>query len=200
MKSVRNQILFTILAVMCCAAVFLGISFLMLSNTSKPVRQNESAIPYTESQDATPKGLLFNFLEGESVFINFDTEQNTTMIILLPHNCNETSVSEYGYVVFKRIKSDYTMLEGFIDRIGGIEFNNIRYTGVQITDELKHNADKQLRRDIISAIFEKIADKGLTSENLVFIIENSDTDFSFPDGYSLLMNIETLSRNVNFVN
>ena len=195
----RRQILLTVLAVMCCASIFLGVSYLMLKNEVKPTKQNDSTIPYTENED-TPKGLLFNFYEGGSVFINFDTSQDTTMIILLPHECDQSAVSEYGYTVFKRIKTDYAMLEGFIDRIGGIELQNMRYTGVQITEQLKHSVDKDLRRNIISAIFEKLAQNGLTSENLVFIIENSTTDFSFPDGYSLLSSIGALANNINFIN
>ena len=171
----------------------------MLKSSAEPTKQNESAIPYTENEDA-PKGLLFNFYEGGSVFVNFDTAQQTTMVILLPHDCDQTTVSDYGYTVFKRIKTDYAMLEGFIDRIGGIELQAMRYTGVQVTEQLKHSVDNDLRRNIISAVFEKLALNGLTSENLVFIIENSTTDFSFPDGYSLLSNIGALSKNINFIN
>ena len=195
----RRQILLTVLAVMCCASIFLGVSYLMLKSGAEPTKQNESAIPYTENEDA-PKGLLFNFYEGGSVFVNFDTAQQTTMVILLPHDCDQTAVCDYGYTVFKRIKTDYAMLEGFIDRIGGIELQDMRYTGVQVTEQLKHSVDNDLRRNIISAVFEKLALNGLTSENLVFIIENSTTDFSFPDGYSLLSNIGALSKNINFIN
>ncbi len=199
MKVIRKQLLLTVLAVLVCAAIFTGVSYLFLHTNSQPSDSTESLIPYTEN-DGTPKGLLFGFDEGGSVFLYFDTEQDNTMAILLPHDCDKEAVADYGYTVFRHIKTDYAMLEGFIDRIGGIEIDNMRYTGVQITEQLGHSVDKQLRRDIIAAIFEEIADDGLKSENLVYIIENSQTDFSFPDGYSLLGNIRSFASNLHFVN
>lgn len=199
MKIARRQVLLTIFAVMCCAAIFIGISVLMLRSQSQPIDKSESQVPYAEAE-GTPKGLLFNFDEGNSVFLYFNPDENNTMAILLPHDCDETAVANYGYTVFRRIKTDYDMLEEFIDRIGGIEIDNMRYTGVQITDMLRQSLDKQLRRNVISGIFNRIAKNSLTSENLVFIIENSNTSFSFPDGYSLLLEIQSLANNLYFVN
>ena len=92
------------------------------------------------------------------------------------------------------------MLEGFIDLIGGIELEKARCTGVQVSDMLCHDAQKEIRREIISAVFKRLASNGLSGEELVFVIENSDTDLSFPDGYSLLKNFEQLAKNIHFIN
>ena len=199
MKQAGKNVLIVILVVLCCAAVFTGISYLMLYTPSSQSSAKDDFVPYVESDD-TPKGILFGFDNGGSVFLYFDAKNPSTMVLLLPNGATPNDVDAYGYTVFRTVKTDYAMLEGFIERVGGIEIDNTRYTGVQISDMLRHDAQKPIRRQVISAIFKKLAANGLSSENLVYIIENSRTDLSFPDGYSLLTDIEKLSKNIHFIN
>ncbi|MBE6797500.1 MAG: hypothetical protein E7531_04090 [Ruminococcaceae bacterium] len=199
MKQASRSILIVILVVLCCAAVFTGLSFVMLRTPAEQSDSENNFVPYVENED-TPKGILFCFDEGGSVFFYFDSDSSSTAVLLLQNGATTADVDTYGYTVFRTVKTDYQMLEGFIDHIGGIELENTRYTGVQVSDMLCHDAQKEIRREIISAIFRHLASNGLSGEELVFIIENSDTDLSFPDGYSLLQSIEELTKNLHFIN
>lgn len=199
LKQASRSILIVVLVVLCCAAVFTGLSFVMLRTPAEQSDSDNNFVPYVENED-TPKGILFCFDEGGSVFFYFDTDSSSTAVLLLQNGATSDDVSAYGYTVFRTVKTDYQMLEGFIDHIGGIELENTRYTGVQVSDMLRHDAQKEIRREIISAIFKHLASNGLSGEELVFIIENSDTDLSFPDGYSLLQSIEKLAKNLHFIN
>ena len=92
----------------------------------------------------------------------------------------------------------------FIDLYGGLELETDsetgRYTGVQVTDMLAHSTGKALKKQITGGILDKILQNGFTKEQLLFIIENTETDFNYPDGYILIDNLRYPLRNIYFVN
>ncbi len=199
-----KKALYVALSILVSAAIFTGTAFLFLYDKSSPADNTLEGIPYYE-ETPSAVGLLFCFEEGGSVFLNLDFDENETRVLLLPNGANDTDVTAYGYTVFKTVKTDYECLSSVIDRLGGIELSDdtlgrLRYTGVQVTETLSHTAAEDIRREIISAVLEKIKAGAFTKEILVYIIENSDTSLSFPDAYGWLPHLQDIATDLQFIN
>lgn len=195
---------YVVLSVIVSAAVFTGAAFLFLREDSSHADNALEGVPYYEELP-NAVGLLFCFEEGGSVFLNLDFDENETRVLLLPNGANDSDVTRYGYTVFKTVKTDYECLSSVIDRLGGIELRDdtlglLRYTGVQVTETLSHTAAEDIRREIISAVFEKIKAGAFTKETLIYIIENSDTALSFPDAYAWLPHLQDIAADLQFIN
>ena len=77
----------------------------------------------------------------------------------------------------------------------------MRYTGVQVCNILAVNKDSiKTKRDVISAIFEKISKNGFSSEVLSCIINNTDTSLSAPDCFEWADYISDMCKSYNIVN
>ena len=200
----KQTILSVFLAVVCSAAIFVAFIFIFLNEPVSLVKGNTQSVPYGTYYDSESCGFLVRFRDGNAVFLNFDFEDSKTSVLLLPNGTGSDIVSTYGYTGYKTIDTDYAFLARFADRLGGIELNDgeksYKYTGVQLKDRLSSTTDKELRRQIIERFLGCFYSRGLTKEDLVFIIENTNTELNFPDAYNLAPAISDVSKTINFIN
>ncbi|MBQ3817178.1 MAG: hypothetical protein II802_02765, partial [Clostridia bacterium] len=111
----------------------------------------------------------------------------------------------YGYKINYRVSSDISLLAGIIDLVDGIEIpienEKLRYTGVQIADLVSTTVEKQvLKREITTALFDKISEVGLQKSDFVYIIENSETDLTVPQCYYWDEKIREMAQNTVILN
>ncbi len=200
----KQTVLSVFLAVVCSAVIFAAFILIFLKEPASSVKGNTESVPYGNYYDSESCGFLVRFRDGNSVFLNFDFEDSKTSVLLLPNGTDSDAVSTYGYTVYKTIDTDYTFLARFTDRLGGIELSengkSYKYTGVQVKEKLSSSIDKALRRQIIKQFLGCFNSQGLTKEDLVFIIENTETELNFPDAYNLAPAISDVSKTINFIN
>ncbi len=199
MKKNSRIILSVFAAVLLCAACFIGISAVMLASGDTDVNTPLNNMPYSNAAPLS-LGLLFCFDDGGSIFCEFDAVTTKTSVILLKNGDGKDQLKPYGYTADFVFDCEYSVLECLIDNLGGIDMDNYHYTGVQISEILRHTAEISVRKRVVSAVFGKISAVGLSSQALVDLIEQSSTDFSFPDGYSLLALMPALCQNIVFIN
>lgn len=172
--------------------IFAGISalvlFLLFSTVymqTMTIRENAAAPKTDEPYYTGPKssGILFQFENNKGFFVYLDFE-NAGSIFTLTENAGEARISDLP--VNFTVKSDYDLLSGIIDRVGGIELKieeeSLRYTGEQVIDMLaSYPEDRELRINIAKAVFLNISKNGFSKNDFVYIIENSGTDLLVPD-------------------
>lgn len=204
MKEKVKSFLITAGVMLGCIILFFVVAVGVLTPRTDNVDKNEQSQPYYNTDLPDSTGLLFNFYGGGGVFINFDFMTEKTAVIVFEDNVSETEILQYGYTADKTLFAEYTFLAEFIDLYGGLQLsvsdNTQRYTGVQITDMLAHSTDKELKKQVIDGTLKKIEQNGFTKEHLLFIIENTDTDLNYPDGYILIDNIQYPLKNIYYVN
>ncbi len=186
-KTALRTIMRAVLAFVFSTAVLLATAyFFLLDNLgSETADVSEESVPYERAPDNC--GLLFKTVSGLKIlfYLNFNSLQTTVLII----DDDGQEKGEYaGYGVDFTVDADSRLVEGMIDRIGGIELElegeRLRYTGVQITELVSRDVGDRLKNDIIHAICEKIAQNGLEIDDFVFLIENSQTELTVPDCYT----------------
>lgn len=205
MKERIKSFLITLGVMLGCIVLFFAVAVGVLApHTDSTGGDNSESVPYYNTDLPDSMGFLFNFYGGGGVFINFDFMSEKTAVILFDDNTDRSAVLQYGYTADKSIQADYTFLGEFIDLYGGLELqvsgSTQRYTGVQVTDLLAHSTDRELKRQVIDGILKKIEQNGFTKEQLLFIIENTETELNYPDGYILIDNILGPLKNIYFVN
>ncbi len=202
MKSNLRTTIYVSLAVLISAAIFTTMTYLGVSKSEKPTDNAVPNVPYYNETPPETAGILFRFNDGGSVFFNLDFYENKVSVILFEDKAVKQRVLDYGYTVTYTIDTDYIFLSEFIDRFGGIEMNIegtlLRYTGVQVTNLLKEGLGD--KRKVISSILDKISKKGFSKNDLLYIIKNTTTELSYPNGYPYIEPLQSLCRNVSFVN
>lgn len=190
----------------CCAIVFFGGSYAYLSsNLFAEEKQEAEAKDYTVPYKKLPddKGIVFIAPDSSAilVYLNF-TDSAIRLVNIEDYDKNQGEY--FGYQVDFTVTADHNTIAGIIDRIGGInleiEGQIMRYTGVQVIDILSLGYSKEIKSQIIFAIFEQIAKNNFSKEDFVYIIENADTNLTVPDCYYWSDYIADMSRQVGFVN
>ncbi len=193
----------------CCGmliifAVILAVAIVWESKITVTGETAEN-VPYFGSEAPNNYGMLFTFSEGQSVYFNFDMEHEQTRVLLLPNNAQKSDIEAVGYEVDTVFLTNHDFLAAFIDRFGGIEFSTktegtLNFTGVQVAAELSYSNSAELRRDIIKALLKKVEAGGVTTAEMLFLIEKCETDASYPDLYLLPQTINSSLKFVSFIN
>ena len=174
----------TFLISLACCALFVGIGYFYLdSKLNKPAKVEIKNEPYAYTPQS--KGLLFDIL-GDKTLFYLDFEEKCVTVIM--SDIEDETESVYGYSIDYIINSDYELLSGIIDIIGGIELEsdgqNLVYTGVQAVDILVTAPDSYgLKKEIIEKILYKISQNGFYRQDFLYITENSETNLTVPDFY-----------------
>lgn len=180
-KSIKHLFIF-----LSCGLLFFFSAYLYLYTgleSSKETEVKENTIPY---EKAVPEdtGLLIKFESGSAVmvFLDFSYERILAAVI---DDYTDGAELRLGYDIQYTFDANNTFLEGVVDRLGGIDLDienaPMRYTGVQVNDLVSKNDDGELKRQILSAIFAKISKVGFSTDDFVYMIENSDTALTVPD-------------------
>ncbi|MBQ8267756.1 MAG: hypothetical protein IJZ21_05170, partial [Clostridia bacterium] len=101
-------------------------------------------------------------------------------------------------------ETDYQLIGGIVDRVGGVnvEVNGetLRYTGVQIIDLISVNPDEDMKAQVITQIFRQISENNFSKDDFIYIIENSKSNLTVVDCIYWLDYIGEMRGNINFVN
>lgn len=156
------------------------------------VLENAENVPYYETlpQDST---IMFNICD-DSILVNLNFSEKSIKVISAEENAkNQDTV--YGYNIDYYLNCNYKTVGYLTDIAGGIELEGERYTGVQITDLLEYSAvSKDTKKLITEKIITGISENGFTKEDMLYIIENSDTNLKFASAYTWTQYIAELCK------
>lgn len=203
----KNLKIFFILisVILCCCTIMIGGAYfyLELSLNTADADTTESNIPYAAPLPDSA-GILLTLPDnsGYMVYLDFYGEQ---VLIAAIENTNEPTTDYFGYPVSYTVKADYNLVEGLIDRLGGLEIydngETLRYTGIQVLEKVHsftNNTD--LKKMVVNIFFDRIAEVGFSKGDFVYIIENSDTDLTVPDCYYWPPYLTDIAGNARFIN
>lgn len=181
--------------------MFVGVGYFYLDSNTKEQTQNEAlSVPYAYVPESA--GVLFD-ISGNKTLFYLDFEEKSVSVVIAD-GINEEQEELYGYPIDYTIKSDYNLLAGIIDAVGGIELKSgeeqLAFTGVQVVETLTTTPEsEELRREIIAKILSKIAIDGFSRQDFLYIIENSETNLTVPACYYWQDYINELCKTVRNV-
>ncbi len=189
-----------------CTALFVTAAYLYLNRLTdfeSEVTAPNSSIPYEKSK-CENTCLLLTFPDGSatSLYLDFNSPSVSAAVY---EEYTPQRESVLGFAPDFTLGFSSEALCGIIDRIGGIELtlngSEQRYTGIQI-DELAATAKitPELYREILKTVFKKFSAVGITSEDLVYLIENTSTNLTVPDCYYWQESLPQLFANTFIVN
>ena len=187
------------------ASVFFGASYfylyISLEKEQKAADSKQEKIPYLETPES--KGLLFTTEDIKAVLFFLDFEGEVAYIINISNHSG--IVDNYaGYRIDYSFGTDYYVLSSVFDRLGGLDLDidgeYLRYTGVQVCDILaaEHSTDISLK--IVTALCEKISENGFSTDDFIFLIENTTTNLTVPDCIYWQGMLKNIFSNAIFVN
>lgn len=204
---VKDIYLKIIIICVCCLFMFLAVGFAVLTkNNSEAVdTKPPKSVTYAESGKPKNRGFLVKFENGGSEYFYLDFINDRISVIMLSGDATDKAVAKYGYTVYRTIYADYDFLASFIDSYDSVIINNeygeaYRYTGVQATQLLRSSTDIDVKKKLIVSLFGNIKEKGFRGENLVDIINGTNTDLNYPDGYPFVEYLAEISGQVYFIN
>lgn len=175
-----------------CTAIFTLSGYLFLDHSSKVSSATDRTltnIPYSSAPSNS--AVIVSFKEKTILFM-LDFSHNKLLAL--------TQADEHEYYLekepFYMALDEYT-LSRFIDRIGGIELMQdgikTRLTGIQTVKLLNNNSQNET--EILSCVLDAVSETGLSIQDLVFLIENSDTDLTVPDCFDWPERLKGLFQN-----
>lgn len=176
--------------------VIFSCGYFYLDSRLKKSMVNESveSVPYY-TQIPENKSVLMTVCQ-DKILLNLNFEEEIINIIFL-----ETEAENYGYTVDYEVICNYEMIGYLVDVAGGIELDGLRYTGVQITEMLEYNPQDITSKKLITQnIIKGISNNGFAKENLLYIIDNSETNLKFNQCFDWVGWIPKLCRFPRFVN
>lgn len=192
-KSIR--IFRTVFLSLVFGAIFFVSGFLYLNRQLEKISTYENAekVPYySVPDDAT---VLFNFCE-DSILVNLKFKEEKVNIAFL-----ENSSEYYGYSIDYTVNCDYNCVGYLVDIVGGIEIDGYRRTGIQVTEMLEFTEVKNSQKQSIAkSVINGIASSSFTKENLLYIIENCDSDLKFNECYFWTEHIPKLCKFPCYIN
>lgn len=184
--------------------MFFGISYTYLYFNFKETTtadQKDYNVPYKNLPDNV--GVSFLLPDSSALLMYFDFENNNINVVNI-EQYDFTNDLYYGYSANFIVQLDYYLIAEIVDRVGGvnIELNGevLRYTGVQIIDLTSSNIKDDLKPKIITSIFNQISQNKLSTEDFLYIIENSEGDLEVVDCIYWLDYARVMFDNINFVN
>lgn len=181
----------------CSLLIFMAIGFLYLESINKTVENKSEKVPYYQLPEN--KGILLD-IDGSKTLFYMNFEKNNLSVIY-----PDMEEEIYDYEIDYKIKSDYKIVEEIIDILGGIDLKiseeTYNYTGAQVVDLISKTEDiEPLKKTVTEKVIEKIGERGMTLEEFVYIIENSETNLTIPDCYTWPEYIKEICKNARFIN
>ncbi len=185
-----------------CLSLFVGVGYFYLDSKTQTVQNEAPSVPYYSSVPENA-GVLLD-IAGSKTLYYLDFE-NMTMAVIFADNEAIDNNEIYGYQVDYTVMADYPLLASIVDMAGGInleaEGEMLSFTGVQVADMLSVSTDfDTLRREVTKKTLDGIRQNGMEKEDLLYIIENSETDLTVPDCYFWADYIKDICKTVRIVN
>lgn len=191
-----------------CIGIMVGSAYIYIESSIRTAdaATSKSSEPYNEPLPSSV-GILFKLPSNNGYLFYLDFLNSELLIACIDNLTEDTEGTQeyYGYPVSYRLSCSNEFIADFIDRIGGIEFyengKNLRYTGYQIVDKVQSLKDnRDLKREVLRRIFDKISDVGLTKDDFAFIISQTDTDLTIPDCYFWPPYFTKIAEKARFIN
>ena len=199
----RRTVIAVLLTVIISSGTFLLIGILMLpaqlGASPAPAGDSVSGIGYYS--DATNASVLCLHEDGSGALLHLDFDSGKTTVLIYNDHA-EGQALRSGYDIHYKINLTSEFLCSFCDRIGGIALTEgntkRRYLSAGLRQKLGEKLDYNEREIITRAFFEKIAKIGLSSDDFMFIIEETENNLVYPVCYSWIPRIVELSENCVF--
>lgn len=202
-KSLRtvSVVLFS-LSVFCGLLTIIGILLLPaeIATPEKYAGENISGIPYSDTPQN--KGLLFTLPDSSGAFIYFDFDDILTHCYLFNENAAENA-ENLPYFIDYTFNITPEFLAALCDRLGGVvmtDKNGVSslYFSASLTAFWQNVPTEEQRLQHCISFFDKIAKTGLSSEDFMFIIEETNTNLSYSVCYDWIPHIKEMFCNYVF--
>ena len=170
-----------------------------LGGEKNPAAEELGEVDYTKRPPGA--GLLFLDERDRGIFLFLDFESTTAQVCLFPEKAAEKS-EELTW------RTDYTFLmkEGFLgglaDRLGGVQMTlggqNSLWFSAALDEFCRKDLTEADLEEISCKFFEKISKTGLSSEDFMFIIEESETRLPYSVCYDWIPYVSELFANCIF--
>ncbi len=188
-----------------CAVVFFGLSYAYLyynfNQDTATADQKEYDVPYEQKPEN--RSIVFVFADNSACLVHLDFDNKGIRLLNIDEFAGDEETYS-GYNCDYTVQVNYQFIEGIIDRVGGVNLEIDgeiwRYTGIQVVDLVSRRCDDQLKRQIITEIFDGISKNSFSKDDIVYIVENTKTDLSVIDCIYWVDYIEDMSRQINFIN
>lgn len=172
-----------------------------LNKQTAEADQKDYTVPYENLPDNT--GIAFLLPDSSAVIVYLDFENSCINVINI-ENYDRNNNMYFGYTVDYVIETDYQLIGGIVDRVGGVNIGvngeTLRYTGVQVIDLISVNSDVNIKTQVITQIFKQISKIGFSKDDFIYIIENSKSNLTVVDCIYWLDYIDEMRSSINFVN
>ena len=188
-----------------CGLVFFAVSYAYLyfnlqKDTAK-TDQKDYTVPYEKVPEN--KGIAFLLPDSSAILVYLDFGAGDIKLLEI-ENFDSNQGEYFGYTSDYTVQTDYNLIAGIIDRVGGVNIvidgETLRYTGVQVIDLISEDYQGEIKRQLISQIFEQISKNNFSKDDFIYIIENSKSNLSIIDCIYWIDYIGEISGRINYVN
>lgn len=163
--------------------------------------RKDYTVPYEQKLENA--GIAFLLPDGSAVLAYLNFENDCINVINIEQYDSGNDLY-YGYTADFTVETDYKLIGGIIDRVGGVNIEidgeTLRYTGIQVIDLISQNSNSDIKNQIIIGVFEQISKNNFSKDDLWYIIENSNSSLTVIDCVYWLDHIGQVCRTINFVN
>lgn len=163
--------------------------------------RKDYTVPYEQKLENA--GIAFLLPDGSAVLAYLNFENDCINVINIEQYDSGNDLY-YGYTADFTVETDYKLIGGIIDRVGGVNIEidgeTLRYTGIQVIDLISQNSNSGIKNQIIIGVFEQISKNNFSKDDLWYIIENSNSSLTVIDCVYWLDHIGQVCRTINFVN
>lgn len=199
MKELKSALtaFFITAGVFCSLISLLGIFLIpaRVGSPEKPVGETVSGIDYNSAPEPVSIAVVGADQTAALIYLGFKT---ISVDVYLFESAEQLKGAEADY--YMELPSGF--LGKLCDRMGGLTLSNSGSDELFFGVALEHYAtqDNSIRKmtEISNAFFKKIAKMGLSSEDFMFIIENTETNLNYPACYDMMEYIPELFGNCYF--
>lgn len=196
-KNIKAFLKTLVICIICCA-VFLGTGYLYLEGSTNSTDNEVEQVPYYSVPQNS--GVIIE-VGGDLTFLYLAFEDGR--IIVVPRG-EQDDFLRYGYTVDYVLSTNFKMVAGLVDRLGGIDIVKdtevYSYTGTQVENLLTFSdeiyGDKII---VLQGLLQKISEVGLTADDLLYIISQSETKLTLPDCYFWAEHLKNICKNAVFI-
>lgn len=203
MKKKKTAVITVLTTLAVCTGMMLLTAILLLpaviGTEESKAGENVSGIEYGSAPEN--QALLITDKTGRGALIYLDFDNIVTHIYLFSKDSEKEAVNipyNVNYTIF--IESDFA--GKFCDRIGGIDIEEegetARYFSASLNEYMGKTPSEEKMLKISRSFFEKIANTGLSSEDFMFIIEETDTVLPYSVCYGWIDRIPEMFCNCIF--
>lgn len=195
-QRLRDRVLSTVLALFICALALAGTAlsyFTLRGVRGRTVAGTAESVPYTPPAPETLTVLLrVDLLKTYDILI-FDCLSGRLTATTLPPGTTAGEAETFAGNIDRTLILDADGLAALLDRFDGVRLTlddgkTLRLTGAQVVSGLQTAAEQPealqtLREASLLSFFERVATRGFSDDDFLFLTEHATTDLGYPDYY-----------------